>query len=344
MASLRLRNGKWQVQVRRVGYQSRTQSFLTKSDAQRWARHVEIEFDRTLIPNDVRALAKVTVADLLIRYRDNVTMGKRGIEPERRRIASFLRQKWSATPISRSHTRDFIQYRDDRLRLVGPGTVIRELGLLRSIFETARHEWGYCSLENPIASAKKPKAPAGRERRLERGELDGLRTACKTAANRLLLDAIHLAIETGMRRGELLAIRWKHVNLDTGVLHIPITKTGMPRTIPLTERAREILRERKSLAADDERAFLTSANGFRLAWERCKRRAERAGCGGIYSLRFHDLRHEAVSRFFEMGLNPAEVASISGHKDLRMLMRYTHLKPEILAAKLARQLPNSSGD
>jgi integrase len=67
------------------------------------------------------------------------------------------------------------------------------------------------------------------------------------------------------------------------------------------------------------RLFPVSANAFRLAWERCKRRAERAGCKGVQELRFHDLRHEAVSRFFEKGLNTAEVASISGHRDLRTL-------------------------
>ena len=220
---------------------------------------------------------------------------------------------------------------------MGPGTVIRELGLLRSVFETARREWGYSSLDNPLASIRKPKAPNGRERRLEPGELAGLSIACATVRSTSLLHGIHMAIETGMRRGELLAVQWKHVNFDTGVLHIPVTKTGKPRSIPLTDRAREILAERKALPDADARyAFPVSANAFRLAWERCKRRAERAGCVGIQGLQFHDLRHEAVSRFFEMGLNTAEVATISGHRDLRMLFRYTHLKAEDIVAKLRK--------
>jgi integrase len=337
MATLRFRNGKWQVQVRRRGYQARTQSFLNKTDAQRWGRHIETELDRTLIPNDVRALAKITLADLLIRYRDTVTINRPGLLPETKRIEAFLRQNWCTYPLAKINAREFSKYRDERLKCVGPGTVIRELGLLRSVFETARREWGYSSLENPIASLRKPKAPDGRERRLEPGELAGLSAACATVRNTLLLHGIHMAIETGMRRGELLAIQWKHVNFDTGVLHIPITKTGKSRSIPLTDRAREILTERKSLADTDARyAFSISANAFRLAWERCKRRAERAGCIGVQELRFHDLRHEAVSRFFELGLNTAEVASISGHRDLRMLFRYTHLKPENIVAKLRK--------
>jgi integrase len=148
---------------------------------------------------------------------------------------------------------------------------------------------------------------------------------------------MQLAIETGMRRGELLAIAWKHVNFDAAVLHIPVTKTDKARTIPLTDRAVGILTERKAAPdADDEYAFSVSANAFRLAWERCKHRADKAGCKGIQELRFHDLRHEAVSRFFELGLNTAEVASISGHRDLRMLFRYTHLRAEDLVTKLRK--------
>jgi integrase len=152
-----------------------------------------------------------------------------------------------------------------------------------------------------------------------------------------LLHGFQLAIETGLRRGELLAIRWRDVNFNKALLHVPITKTGKARYVPLTDRAVEILKERRTdSATDGECAFPVSANAFRLAWERCKRRAEKAGCAGIGELRFHDLRHEAVSRFFEMGLSVAEVATISGHKDLRMLFRYTHLKAEDIVLKLRK--------
>jgi integrase len=176
---------------------------------------------------------------------------------------------------------------------VQPGTVILALGLLRSIFETARKEWGYVTFQNPVAGLKKPRAPDGRERRLKPGELEVLITGCGTMpANSWLLYGIQLAIEKGLRRGELLGIRWKHVNFGTAVLHVPFTKTDRPRTIPLPDRAVEILTERKAASATDaEYAFPVSANAFRLAWERCKRRAEKAGCVGVQELRFHDLRN-----------------------------------------------------
>lgn len=135
-----------------------------------------------------------------------------------------------------------------------------------------------------------------------------------------------------MRRGELLNIRRSDLDLANGLLSIPETKTDIPRTIPLSEKAVLILRSLQGTATDD-RLFPVSANAFRLAWERCKRRASKDK-PGILDLRFHDLRHEAVSRFFELGLNVPEVAAISGHRDPRMLFRYTHLKPEDIVAKL----------
>jgi integrase len=128
-----------------------------------------------------------------------------------------------------------------------------------------------------------------------------------------------------MRRGELLSILWCDVDLASATLHIRRTKNGHPRTIPLTSNAVAVLR---NLPKRDDRVFPVNGNAARLAWERLRERA------GVSDLRFHDLRHEAVSRFFELGLNVPEVAMISGHRDPRMLFRYTHPKPELVAQKL----------
>ena len=127
-----------------------------------------------------------------------------------------------------------------------------------------------------------------------------------------------------MRRGELLNARYE--DLKNGLLHIPITKTKVPRTIPLTPHALAII---NSLPRSISGYLIpTSANALRLSWERAKRRAN------IENLHFHDLRHEAISRFFEMGLSISEVALISGHMDYRMLARYTHLRPKDVLAKI----------
>jgi integrase len=128
-----------------------------------------------------------------------------------------------------------------------------------------------------------------------------------------------------MRRGELLRLRWADLDLDNNTLHIPVAKNGSPRTIPLSSEAVGIL---ETVPKVEDRVFPTTASAVSQSWRRLVKRA------GIEDLHFHDLRHEAISRFFELGLSIAEVALISGHKDVRQLFRYTHLRAEDVAKKL----------
>jgi integrase len=162
---------------------------------------------------------------------------------------------------------------------------------------------------------------------LEEGDFTRLADAICSKSAWYLRPLITLAIETGMRRGELRSIRWKDVDQTARTIRILKTKNGHPRTIPLTPKAVEVL---SSLERKDDRIFPVTPNAVRLAWERLRKRA------GVEDLRLHDLRHEAVSRFFEYGLTVPEVALISGHRDPRMLSRYTHLRPEKVAQKLAK--------
>lgn len=334
MASLRKRNGKWQAQVRRAGMKPRAQSFISKTDAQRWIRQTELELDRAVLAYDPTSLDRTTVAELISRYRREVTPTKRGAASEDKRLQVFLRYDWAKLPLSKATPQVFSRFRDLRAQQVSSGTIIREFGLLRAVFETARREWDLPMPENPLAKVKKPRAPQGRQRRLIDQELEWVLKAAKDSRNDWLVSCIFLAIDTGMRRGELLNIRVRDVNRAEALLTIPETKTGYARCIPLTDRAVTLLSKRIAAGSQPgELLFPVSANAFRLAWEHCKRRAARLH-PDIKSLRFHDLRHEAISQFFEFGLSVPEVATISGHRDLRMLFRYTHLKPEDIRTKL----------
>jgi integrase len=142
-----------------------------------------------------------------------------------------------------------------------------------------------------------------------------------------LRPAVLLAIETGLRRGELVGMRWRDIDWRQRVLRVPETKIGIPRTIPLSGKALAIL---FSLPAGKATVLGITANALRQAWQRLRDRA------GAIDLHFHDLRHEAVSRLFELGLSLPEVAIISGHKEPRMLLRYTHLNPVALAQKMEK--------
>ncbi|HIA60353.1 MAG TPA: site-specific integrase [Pelagibacterales bacterium] len=188
--------------------------------------------------------------------------------------------------------------------------------MVQHLYSIANKEWGY-NIPNPIKCIQKPTLNNKKERRLTNEEFIFLIRGNYPQVK--LRNIIELAIETGMRRGEILNIKPEHIKGQT--LLIPITKNGYPRTIPLTKRALYLL-ESANLP------YVMSANAVRLAWDRLKKK------GNIKDLHFHDLRHEAISRLFEKGLSIPEVALISGHKDVRMLFRYTHLKAEDILRKL----------
>jgi len=140
---------------------------------------------------------------------------------------------------------------------------------------------------------------------------------------------VEFGLETAMRQGEVLNACWSDVDFDKRTLHIPRAKNGHSRTIPLSPRAIAILHHRRADGLGQARLFPTTEDAVKMAWRRVMARVR------LSNFRYHDLRHEAVSRFFEAGLSLAEVALISGHRDPRLLFRYTHLKPELIAQKLS---------
>ncbi|MBO1909517.1 site-specific integrase [Microvirga sp. 3-52] len=328
MATIRKRGSSWQVQVRRDGFPPLTKTFSIRADAAEWARDKERQIDRAELLNTIRDFKGITVADLLRRYEQEVTPRKRGARFEQSRLRQLLAHGIAKTSLHNLSGASVSHYRDDRLKVVKPASVRRELVVLRHVFEVARTEWAMPIRTNPVYQIKLPNDSKPRERRLEEGDSARLADAIRWSNSAWYLrPLIALATETGMRRGELLSICWKDVDQTACTIRILKTKNGNSRTIPLTPKAVEVL---ASLERKDERVFPVTPNAVRLAWERLRRRA------GLEDLRLHDLRHEAVSRFFEYGLTVPEVALISGHRDPRMLSRYTHLRPEKVAEKLAR--------
>ena len=177
-----------------------------------------------------------------------------------------------------------------------------------------------------------PKHDGSRNRRLKDGEEEKLLAIAKPVYQRTII----IAVETAVRRGELLNIRKSHINFDNQTLHIPQTKTDTPRTIPLSTRAIKALRDQIKSISDanvvqmerGSKLFSMSSPMFRHEIHRYRVKLD------MEDWRFHDLRHEATSRLFEKGLNTMEVASITGHEDLKMLKRYTHLSAENLVGRL----------
>lgn len=350
MATINPRKGSdgkvkgWQAIIRRKGYPSVTRTFKKKSDAEAWARAEEASMDQGLWQDRSEAEA-TTLQEALDRYLAEVTAQKKNPESETR-----ILKQWQSRPLAK-RTLSTIQGKDIA-RVVkdmeaegkSPNTIRLHLALLSHLFTIARKEWGMATLSNPVELVRKPKLPQGRDRRLQGDEESRLLAECRKAKNPWLLPVVRFAIETAMRAGEMLETKgtadketgerpvqsvgllWKHVDLGKRVALLPETKNGTARMVPLSTTAVEVLRSLpRSL---DGKVFGTTYEAIHLSFVRACKRA------GIEDLRFHDLRHEATSRLFERGLNPMQVAAITGHKTLQMLKRYTHLRAEDLARLL----------
>ena len=337
MANIRKRGARWQVQIRRLGRSPLSKSFLAKDDAIRWSREQERLADLGLASVAIVPRSPVILSALMDRYQREITPSKRSssdifaLRQIRRHIGELSVEALTPSVVGR--------YRDDRLRTVSGSTVRKELTLLSHVLKVARNEWGTPNVD-PVASVRKPASARGRTRRPSLDELASLDQALQQCRNALVRDVFMFALATGMRRGEVLSLQWADVDLSSKTALLQMTKNGEARTVPLSPKAMLLLegphqaRQRPSQGlgeASCNLVFPISANAFRLAWVRVRKRA------GVVDLRFHDMRHEAISRFFEMGLSVPEVALISGHKDARMLFRYTHLR----AVDVARKLGNS---
>lgn len=291
--------------------------------------------DRGALPTCEKTLKSQTLGGLLERYLAEVTPHKRSHETETQRLRKLQRHPMCGLTLSELQPHHLAAYRDERLQLVKAGTIRRELGLLHHLFDVAMREWGLPMMANPLKKVSLPALHNARNRRLEAGEAEKLQEALSGTRNPYIQPIVSLAIETGLRRREVLELTWRNIDLARRIAYIPTTKTGKPRTIPLTDAALEIISSLHKLDREqpsdtwDDRLFPISLNAFKQAWKRVQKRS------GLLDLRFHDLRHEALSRFCELGLTVPELAVISGHKDPRMLFRYAHLRADDLAQKLA---------
>ncbi len=293
MATFRKRNSKWQVQIRLNGHKAKNRTFLRKVDAKRWAHQTEIEIQHGLFADKLEIFNKTTLGDLILRYRDTVTPNKKGKVNETIVLNALLRRSFSQKNLTELSPQDFAKFRDERSRVVRAPTLNHELTYLSHVYRLAKLKWGI-PIENPLEGIRRPKADPARARRLLDGEWNLLMVEAANCRNKLIQPIIQLAVETGMRRSEILNIRGGDIDEDNAVLLVTESKNGYSRKIPLTEKALLIL---STQSPDiDGRLFPIPFESFSSAWDRLVKRA------GIKDLHFHDLRHEAISRFFEMGL------------------------------------------
>jgi len=326
VATLRKRsNGHWQARVRKAN-QSITKTFINKVDAERWAKQIEVEMQKGSYTNLVLA-ERTTFAEIIERYIVEVLPTMRGGKADFIRLKALARRPIAKLNMVALTPQKIAQHRDERLKEIAPATVIRELSYFSSIITYARKEWGI-NINNPVALVVRPKNPQGRSRILDALETNALFEALRPTGRRSIwmLPLVRLALETAMRRSELLGLRWEHVDLRRRTIFLQLTKNGTSRTVPLSTHAIQILTEIPRNI--DGRVFPVTHEVVSQAFNRARKQA------GVKDIRFHDLRHMAITRLAEKLPNLIELSAVSGHKSLSMLKRYYHPNPEQLAVKL----------
>ena len=324
MASIRKIRTKWEARVRVKGFPTFCKSFTNKVDAIRWARGVEVELEKGLTPKD-KYQQQMTFGQAVTKYLEEISPTKKSFDSEKYRLKLLLDSSLTNKALKDITPKDLRQFRDKRLQKVRGPSVRKEVYLISAIFTAAIKEWGLESLRNPVPLITIPKDSQPRVQRLLPSERNRLLNCLETQSNYHLQLVVKLALETAMRRSEILKIRVADIDFQNCLVVIRETKNSTMRTIPLTTKALDLLGKQKG---ENEYLLNCSGNSIRLAWSRFQKKF------GFEYLRFHDLRHEAISHFFELGLTVPEVSAISGHRTKAQLFRYAHSDILQISAKL----------
>ena len=354
---------QWLAVVRKKGFARYTRTFERHRDAQGWATDLEAAIGRRDLA-EIRRLTNDgggdlrTVGDVVNKFLTDVVEkpGRRAnqVASEKPRLAR-IREDLGKLTLEMLSPQDIAAWRDKRLKAGAAAQTVRhDLNQVSVVLKLAISEWGVQGVRNVVRDVEKPSPAAGRDRRVSDAELEALLAAADQippgggrSAGRGMKSIITLAVETSMRLGELVGLEWRHIDLQHAIAHLPKTKNGESRTVGLSTKAIATLKTMQAEPREDGRVFdWARSDSFvghfvglvRRASAAYEARIEAEGLKAdsrfLASLRFHDLRHEATSRLFEKGLNPMEVASMTGHKSMQMLKRYTHVEATKVAAKL----------
>jgi integrase len=311
------------------GHVSRT--FDRLSDAKSWAESTKADIRRGEVVNVIEK-RRTPVSALIDRYLTEYLPDRYNEKEIKFRIMEFgrWRERIGHLPVGALTPSVISKMRDQMLQEVtfkgtkkSGSTVRRSLAILSHMLNMAVNEWGVIPF-NPVDRVKKPKMAAGRTRFLSPEEMQDLLTACRNQPCPHLLPLVVLAIATGARKGELVSLKWKHVDWEQAVIRLMKTKNGHPRSVPLTGVAYKMMREKFALQGYKSDYVFAREDGkfymiFEKYWQRAKEEA------GLENFRFHDLRHTAASYLAMNNASLLEIAAVLGHRTMQMVQRYSHL-------------------
>lgn len=309
MATYQERDGRIRAIIRRKGHPTQSKSFDRKTDAVKWARKIEAELDSGGFIE-----SKESVAALLKRYREEVSSDKRGWKWEQTRIDNIIEQPWSA--LKASECGDALnRWAQKRRKEVSDATVNRELNILSAAFTYAIKIWRIKLHHNPVKDVARPPNNKARNRRLSAQEVSKFWQHHRGRDHSIrwyIPIMVEFGIETALRLSEMCNLEWADVHDDESWLHVTKSKNGDDRKVPMSPRAKELL---KMVPHDTDNVFPVQEGSFGVTFRTvCKEL-------GIKDLHFHDTRHEAVSRLVKI-YPVLQLAAISGHRNLRSLQVY----------------------
>lgn len=309
MASFLRRGDSWRVQIRKAG-QSHSATFPLKAQAQQWAAQIEAE----IIAGRLGKAPDKSFADMVERYLKDVTPTKRGARQEAFRLKRAMDDELGKVRLEALGPEHVADWRDRRLKSVGAASVNREWNTLSNVCQTAIKEWRWLKA-SPFTTVKRPPEPPPRTRVMTDDELARLLVVCgdnySTVKGRIGL-ALQFALETAMRAGEICGLEAIHIH-DHHV-HLPLTKNGSSRDVPLSNAAKEILKLLDGYAFETGKVFGLTAPRLDAMFRKIRTSA------GIEGLHFHDARATALTRLSKV-LNVMQLARVSGHRDLRILQQ-----------------------
>ncbi len=321
MATFRKTKTGWRAEVARAGVRA-SKVFPSKREAQDWAGRKEYE-----ILNGSKISAKMKLRDLFERYAREVSSKKRGYKWEALRLNRWGQSDLGDKILSELSPADFAAWRDARLQKVAPSTVRREMTLMGSVFSVARREWGLIG-DSPLTDVRKPQEAAARDRLPTSGELERLELSAGDDLNNATARAFHaflFAGETAMRAGEVVGMKWEHIDLERRVVDLPMTKNGTTRQVPLSRRAVEMLER----LPESDPVFALDSRQLDVLWRKVRDRA------AVEGLTFHDSRHWAITQLAKK-LDVMDLARMVGHRNVNQLLTYYNESAEELAKRLDR--------
>jgi len=337
MASIQKRNSRFRVRITRQGKSTLCATFYSRLEAVQWAKQIEAEIRLGINQDEAESLINPTMPfrEAVEKYIPSHSIYK-GNHKTEAGILRILASRWECQSLSNINKQDIVLLKEDLLaKGRAASTVNHYLNALSQLYQIAINEWGL-KLTNPITGIKRMSEPQGRMKRLSIEAETILLAKCRELNLDYLADIILVALETGMRCGEILSMRWEDVDFINRRVLLRDSKNGDSRQVPLSSRVKTTLEQLSSKDTSDL-VFPYCRWAIRRHYTRVIKQSTKAHKGvqnPFTDLRFHDLRHEALSRLSDKGLNVIEIAHISGHRTLAMLRRYTHPCHETLLGKL----------